>query len=96
MAEHCLHGTQIRAIFQKVRGKRVPHGMWRNALPDAGIKGTAFNNLPEALTCQAFPGTIEEQVLGATPFIQTGSTMQLTQRSPKPPARFAGCRIRQD
>src|SRR5210317_2183875 len=75
MAEHCLHGAQIRTIFQKVRGKRMPHSMRRDALPDAGLKSTALNNLPEALACQAFPGAVEKQELGAALLIKTGSSM---------------------
>ena len=55
MAEHGLDRTQVSAVFQQVRGKRMPQGMRRDVAVDPRLPGAALDNLPETLACQPFP-----------------------------------------
>ena len=49
MAQQQLHGAQIRAVVDQVRGKGVAQRVGRQGLVDAGDQRVAFHVLPEHL-----------------------------------------------
>ena len=49
VAEHFLDRTDIRAVFQQVRGKRMTQRMGRNILVDVRFGLIGLDDLPEAL-----------------------------------------------
>ena len=61
MAQHLLNGAQIRAIFQKVDGKRVAKCMGGNVFFNTRFLLIVLDDLPKALTAHTFAVHIHEK-----------------------------------
>ena len=62
VTEHHLHGAQIGAIFQKVRGEGVPEHVRRNAAGETGLPCVLRDLHPERLPGHRPSAIGEEEV----------------------------------
>ena len=61
MPQQNLHGTQIGAAFQKMRGKGMPEGMRRDLTADARRQRVFLDGFPDVLPREPVAGTVDEK-----------------------------------
>src|SRR2546423_14152333 len=62
VAEHHLHGAQIGAMFEQMRGKRMPQHVRRDVRGDAGVAGMLDDFHPERLPRHWAPKSGKKEV----------------------------------
>ena len=62
MTEHYLHGSQIGAALQQMRGKRMPQTVGRNFFMDLRLIAVAPQQFPKSLAGDGFARPGDEQV----------------------------------
>ncbi len=63
MAEQHLHGAQVSAALEQVRGKGMPERMRRNGAADASLKRIFFNHFPHVLARQGAARSVDEKLV---------------------------------
>src|SRR5262245_28475589 len=61
MAEHHLNRAQVGAALEQMRRERVPHDVWAQRAPQAGLASVALQNLPEADARQRSTAGVDEE-----------------------------------
>ena len=69
VAEHDLHGPQVRTMFEQVACKGMPQGVRRDLLSDSGQSGAPLDDLPEGLPAHGFCPRSQKE-MRRTPFLQ--------------------------
>src|SRR5687767_12555153 len=73
MAEHLLHGPEVRAAFQQVRGEAVPERVRCDPLLDPGPLGAPLDHAPRTDARERLPTGVEENAPFGAAMVQRGT-----------------------
>ena len=63
MAEHFLHGAEVGAALDEVRGEGVPERVWTHRLVDAGRHHPLLHEHEDHLAGEVRPPAVQEDVI---------------------------------
>src|SRR5216683_2628096 len=88
VAQHFLHGAQVRAALEQVRRERVPEGVRRYPLRQPGEAGRSLDDAPRAHPRQGRAAGVEKHQPASLPLVEAGADLAGVQRHrpERPPA----------